>query len=441
MLKVLGFLGSATNTQVLKNNTKHECDVKISVNAKKFECHLIQNETKKLDVKREEIGEITAIATILFSNHQIVEFSFRVDPNDCVDNVEINDEYVIYNGTKRGNLVKSSTTENLKKMEIERIEELKRLNATIQNLTNDKQQLSDSVENYKKIITQQNDENISKLSEKEKIINTNNSTIKKLESDIKSLENKYNDKMKENIKLINDKQQLNNDKQQLNNDKQQLSDSIANYKKINADIELKYNTIAQQNNENILKLGEKEKIINTNNSAIKKLESDIKILENKYSEQMIKCSDTMKENIKITNDYKLIESQQITNNDLIRNLQEKVKQHETNIYNNDLKYSKLLIEHNEQSNIISKNEIIVQLNADLIKKYEFEKTTFEEKINNLNTSWQLKINNLNEQISKLNDQISQNNILYNKLKTEKLTIDNKFNNFLNDFNSLGLKYK
>ena len=218
-----GFLGVATNTQILKNHTNKKCDVKIVVNSKTFECSLEPAETKTLDVKREEVGEITAIATIIFENGQIVDFTFRVSPKDCIDDVIIKEEFVYYNGSKRGNIFKLAPTNNinnvdekynklfieytelnknfllykqlLEKAEIEKLDLVKKFETEKHMIEN---ALNLKIENLEEKILQLNKVNDQYLRDLEKIkyINSeHNKNIEILQNTINEKDFKYNEQL------------------------------------------------------------------------------------------------------------------------------------------------------------------------------------------------------------------------------------------------------
>ena len=293
-----GFLGVATNTQILKNHTNKKCDVKIVVNSKTFECSLEPAEVKTLDVKREEIGEITAIATIIFSNGQIVDFTFRVSPKDCIDDVIIKEEFVYYNGSKRGNIFKLAPTNNinnvdekynklfieytelnnlykqlLEKGEIEKLDLVKKFETEKYMIG---KTLNLKIENLEEKILQLNkvnDQYLKDLEEIKYIKSEHNKNIEILQNSLTEKDSKYNEQLninnknKNTIKIQND--QINLLKSEHNKNIEILQNSLT-------EKDSKYNEQLNINNEN-------KNIIKTQEHQINLLKSELLNINQKFN--------------------------------------------------------------------------------------------------------------------------------------------------------------
>jgi len=356
MFKALGFLGAATNTQLLKNNTKLDCKVIIVVNSKKFECTLQPNENKKLDVKREELGEITANANIIFSNNSIIDFKFRVDPNDCTDNVEINEDHVIYNGSKRGNFTKSSKFDEKEK--------------EVQSLKQENQLLSQEIQNLTQKLNTINN------SYEELTLNHKNST-----TIITTLDTKYNNLLID-YKTLSEK-----------NIKDQ--DLIASYEtKYSEQLKINSQNIESKklNDEQIKKCGEQIKKyndqLNLQNAQNKKL-NDEKVIMEKQCNDIVKLNDENTQIIKANNEkIASLNSQIASLSEQIKILSQNVEivqKLQAEKYNDELKYSKLLIENNEQSKTIT----LIQSKYDELSKNISSYNSLLNEINNISNKYKL----------------------------------------------------
>jgi DNA repair exonuclease SbcCD ATPase subunit len=337
MFKSFGFLGAATNTQVFKNTTNLSCCIKIVANHKTFECKIEPNEIKNLDVKRDEIGEITANAIILFENGQALHFTFGVSPKDCIDNIEIKEDHIIYNGSRRGSILKlananvnanANTNVNLEekynKLLVEYtelnnkfllIEQVNKIQSEEKDELIKKLELNEiSIFNYKEEIKQiksKHEEEIKNLNVKyekqiktlksnfhemeskiNKVLNENKSNyeveIKKLESKFCEMEQKYNQQIIINNEITEHSNQLNNI---LTENKSKYEEEIKIMTSKFCEMEQKYNQQIIINNENIHELNNKNNNLKINllyvHEKFNNILNELNTLNSKYKELII----------------------------------------------------------------------------------------------------------------------------------------------------------
>ena len=294
MFKSFGFLGTAINTQVFKNTTNLSCNIKIVANYKSFECKVEPNEIKNLDVKRDIIGEITANAIILFENGQALDFTFQVSPKDCIDNIEIKEDHIIYNGSRRGKILKlANTNVNLEEKYNKLLVEYTELNNKFL-----------LIEQVNKIQSEEKDELIKKL-ELNKISEFNykeeiNITKSKYEEEINEIKSKH----EEEIKNLNSKyeKQINTLKSNfhemenkinkvLNENKSKYEEEIKIMTSKFCEMEQKYNQQIIINNENIHELNNKNNNLKINllyvHEKFNNILNELNTLNSKYKELII----------------------------------------------------------------------------------------------------------------------------------------------------------
>jgi DNA repair exonuclease SbcCD ATPase subunit len=304
MFKSFGILGAATNTQVFKNTTNLSCNIKIVANHKTFECKIEPNEIKNLDVKRDEIGEITANAIILFENGQALHFTFGVSPRDCIDNIEIKEDHIIYNGSRRGSILKlANTNSNTNANTNTNVNLEEKYNKLLVEYTelNNKFLL---IEQTNKVQNEEKDELIKKL-ELNKISEFNykeeiNITKSKYEEEINEIKSKH----EEEIKNLNSKyeKQINTLKSNfhemenkinkvLNENKSKYEEEIKIMTSKFCEMEQKYNQQIIINNENIHELNNKNNNLKINllyvHEKFNNILNELNTLNSKYKELII----------------------------------------------------------------------------------------------------------------------------------------------------------
>ena len=102
---------NVTNTQVFTNNTSHDATIQIHTNASNdntYDCVILSSEQAIVPVLRNEFGLINALVTVKYSNGICVAYTFYVVGYNCIDYCELYDKYVVYNGKKRGTVIKSN---------------------------------------------------------------------------------------------------------------------------------------------------------------------------------------------------------------------------------------------------------------------------------------------------------------------------------------------
>ncbi len=106
-LSALG-LGKATNVQEFSNQTGHTLKIEIKAPALTWNCEIAPYGVNKIDATRDEIGEIWCAVIVDYSNGGQIKYHFSISPKNMVDKILIYDTYVMYNGMKRGHVMKES---------------------------------------------------------------------------------------------------------------------------------------------------------------------------------------------------------------------------------------------------------------------------------------------------------------------------------------------
>lgn len=112
MFKLISKLGMgdpcATNVQIMQNQSQWPINVKITSGKNIWTETIPVGETKRINATRDEIGEVTAHVTLTYSNARVLEYTFRITPKYCEDNIIIRDDHVEYNSEKRGTINKEN---------------------------------------------------------------------------------------------------------------------------------------------------------------------------------------------------------------------------------------------------------------------------------------------------------------------------------------------
>ena len=108
MFKLISKLGMgnpcATNVQIIKNLSNYSLTIVIKSGNNTWKEIVDIGQEKRINATRNEIGEVTAYCTITFSTGRVIEYTFRIDPSDTTDIVNIYDDYVDYNSRRRGQI-------------------------------------------------------------------------------------------------------------------------------------------------------------------------------------------------------------------------------------------------------------------------------------------------------------------------------------------------
>ena len=94
-----------TNEQTFTNKTNYDADITIKTNSSvysSFNTICKPDQRVILNVVRQDYGNVIANVFIRFSNNSTIEYDFDIKNINCYDEVEINNTFVLFNGTKKG---------------------------------------------------------------------------------------------------------------------------------------------------------------------------------------------------------------------------------------------------------------------------------------------------------------------------------------------------